>query len=178
MDIATASGATPPARPTGKRKKDSKNTPPNREFKRLKALEILGLTFAQMVANNALVKVIVASGYLEARLTPMQLNRLGEEISKEIDALPGEGRAPRFDDTFITSGTIVLHAADICTRDWLVERTPLFRLKEGLNVDNLGTECLQRYHRTTVLIPGISEDSTVVLRILSFQNPTRRRVGF
>lgn len=86
------------------------------------------------MANNALVRIVVASGYPKACLTSKVLDRLTEEISKEIDALPREKRAPGFNDVFIRSVVIVAETADICLRDWLMENTLAFRLKEGLKL--------------------------------------------
>lgn len=43
-------------------------------------------------------------------------------------------RTPRFDDIFIRLGAIVVLGTDIWLRDWLVERSPSFRLKQVLNV--------------------------------------------
>lgn len=51
--------------------------------------------------------------YPEASLAPRDLDRLREDIYEEIDALPGEGHAPRLDDILIKLGATVVQAADI-----------------------------------------------------------------
>ena len=93
----------------------------------------------------------------------MELDKLRAETSKGIDALPREGRAPRFDDTDLRSGAIVVRAADLWSLEWLVRIAPSFRLKEGLETSLRGTEVLQRFLRATVPILGAPEDPAIVL---------------
>lgn len=65
------------------------------------------------MAKNAPVKVVVASGYPKACLIPKEQKKMREEISKEIDVLPREEGAPRFDDIVFRSGAIVVKAAEV-----------------------------------------------------------------
>ena len=106
-----------------KRRKGSKDTPPDRAAKRQRVPDTQGPSFAQ-VAKSDLTTVIV------------------------------------------------VQAADIWSRDWLVEKASGFRLREGLEVKIQGLEVMQRLLRATVLIPGIPEDLVAVLRHLEFKNPT------
>ena len=123
------------------------------------------------VANSDQTRVIVTSDYPEVYLTPIEQDRLRGAISKEIDALPRDGRAVRFDD-ILRAGAIVVQSANIWLRDWLAKKASGFRLKRGLEVKIQGLKVLQRIHRTTDLIPGTPEDPAAVLRLLEFQNPT------
>lgn len=91
----------------------------------------------------------------------MELDRLREEIFKEIKTLPRDGRAPRFNDIFIGSQAIAVDAANIWSLYSIVERTPTFRHQEGLNLES----------RERIVCKGSAEDPSTVLRRQYFQNP-------
>lgn len=90
MDSETSLEATFQACFIGKRNKDSRKTPLNRELTWQKALDIQNLTFTQM-ANNVLLIVVDASNYPEPCSTLQELDRLREEISEELDAFSARG---------------------------------------------------------------------------------------
>ena len=104
---------------SGKWRKRSQDTPPDRTAKRQKAPETQGPSYVP-VSDSALTRVVVASGYLDVCLTPLELDDLRAQISKGIYALLREGQARRFDETYLRTGAIVVRAADLWSLEWLV----------------------------------------------------------
>ena len=67
-----------------------------------------------------------------------------------------------------------MQAANLWSLEWLVKIAPSVRLKEVLGTSLRGAGVLQRFLRTTALIPGAPHHLAFVLRCLEFQNPTLR----
>lgn len=127
------------------------------------------------VINHHLIRAIVSTNNMPLSLKHLTLFR--GAISKEIDKIV-DGFIPKFHDSYIKFGAIVIKCVDQSSLYWLSTQidniSPWSEAKLKIIIYNE----LQKYFRACVWIPGPLESSETVLKRLNRQNPDLNTVNW
>jgi len=99
-----------------------------------------------------------------------QLTLFRSAISKEIDKIV-DGSVPKFYDSYIKFGAIVVKCVDEASLYWLSMQIVNISLWPQTKLKMITFNELQRYFRACVWIPGPFETTETVLKRLERQNP-------
>ena len=145
-----------------KRRKDSKDTPPQgmRSPKRPKPArlpttntELAGVGLSSAQRTNPLTVIVADTGYPESVLSPEQFELFREATLQALDKEPASNW-PRFETSFCRGGVFIFVASNPEAKAWLTKTVAELRPWEGANLKVGGVEILQRMLKATAWIPG------------------------
>ncbi|XP_011053117.1 PREDICTED: uncharacterized protein LOC105145336 [Acromyrmex echinatior] len=120
------------------------------------------------VINHHLIRAIVSTNNMPLGLEHLTLFR--GAMSKEIDKIV-DGFIPKFHDSYIKFGAIVIKCVDQSSLYWLSTQIDTISPWPEAKLKMIIYNELQKYFRACVWIPGPFESSETVLKRLNRQNP-------
>ncbi|XP_018341641.1 PREDICTED: uncharacterized protein LOC108748123 [Trachymyrmex septentrionalis] len=120
------------------------------------------------VINHHLIRAIVSTNNMPLGLEHLTLFR--GAMSKEIDKIV-DGFIPKFHDSYIKFGAIVIKCVDQSSLYWLSTQIDNISPWPEANLKMIIYNELQKYFRACVWIPNPLESSETVLKRLNRQNP-------
>ncbi|XP_043468437.1 putative uncharacterized protein DDB_G0282133 [Leptopilina heterotoma] len=112
--------------------------------------------------DSQLIKVIVQQNFRKNGISRFQKNKISHEILMEIKNINCPPY-PRFRNYYIRHGGIIVECDDEFSRDWLIDIVPNLKPWKNANLSVINLECLERYYRAIIWIPGRMERPEVIL---------------
>lgn len=121
--------------------------------------------------TNPLTSAIVEEDYPDVRpLTIMHLDIIRKMINFEIDRIADETCVPRFLQSYVKNGVIIVTASDEASLDWLKSTVPLLSPNEGIRLKILSVNELDKLHKVDIFVPN-EENKVEILNRIQKQNP-------
>ncbi|XP_050547101.1 N-acetyl-D-glucosamine kinase-like [Daktulosphaira vitifoliae] len=126
-------------------------------------------TYRDVVTDDKKVALVLA-GYPTNKLTTEQ-GLLIESCVGDLILSGTDGTdVPRFEDTRLTDGALVISAAQESSLKWLTDHVNLIKPWDGAEL-HLEAYNPIKYKRMVTHIPGLPKDSKKIMEILAKQNP-------
>lgn len=129
-----------------------------------------GLDIINQQKQNPLLMVIVDRAYPSATLSSVHLALFREAVAKEIDRSADE-LPPRFEESALRKGAIVVLAVDPYARQWMHSKIHDICPWDNAQLRVGGLELFRPLHKASVWVPGIHDEPLVVLQRLGRYNP-------